>query len=85
MLAVIVGLFDMFMQFLGNVLPESPFSDIALADGVGNMLGWLNWLVPVGQMVTLMGVVLGILIVAKVAQFILSKATSISKLATGGK
>lgn len=39
-----------------KLLPESPLRDVALGDGLGTGLGWLNWLVPMRSIVALVDV-----------------------------
>lgn len=34
-------------------LPQSPFTNIALPAGVSQGLGWLNWFVPVHEIIVL--------------------------------
>jgi hypothetical protein len=40
------------LTWLVNALPESPFS--ALSNLSSNYMKWLNWLVPINQMVTIL-------------------------------
>lgn len=74
MLAFIVGVCGTFFRFLAGVLPESPFGSIVLAEQLDTALGWLNWVVPVGDMLTLMGVWLTALIAAFVIKVVIQRA-----------
>lgn len=44
--AIVLGLLALFSAFL----PASPFANLALPAAFGDALGWLNWLLPVGDM-----------------------------------
>ena len=35
------------INFLVNLLPDSPFSNINIFEGIEEYLGYLNWLIPV--------------------------------------
>lgn len=52
-------LFHAFAQKLLEVLPLSPFKDFIAQLGSLPYLGWLNWLFPVGDCLTIMLVWLG--------------------------
>lgn len=80
-----MGLFQGIAGWLTQILPESPFTNMAIPEGMQQGLGWLNWFLPLGDMLALMGVVLGLLVVARVAVFLINSGTDLSKLATGGK
>lgn len=45
------GLLDRFLDWVLGALPTSPFQAFINACGDLPYLGWLNWFVPVGQMV----------------------------------
>lgn len=84
MLGFLVDLFSGFVGLLTGVLPRSPFSDLTLGDDVHNMLGWLNWLVPIQGMLGLMGAVVALLVVVVVANFLVSNGSRFASIATGG-
>lgn len=55
MLSLITSVIGAIVSWLVAVLPVSPFSGLVL-DGVGDVglyLGWLNWLVPFGDLLAL--------------------------------
>lgn len=83
MIAAILGIFNTLADILNSVLPASPFQDLTLPNTVLTGLGWLNWVLPIGDMLTLMGVVLALLIVARVAMFVIDSGIDLTKLATG--
>lgn len=41
-----------------QLLPESPIQKIASYEGAKDIIGYLNWFIPVGMMVNTMGAVL---------------------------
>ena len=55
MLAAILGLFQGIAGWLTQILPESPFTNMAIPEGMQQGLGWLNWFLPLGDMLALMG------------------------------
>ena len=85
MLAAILGLFQGIAGWLTQILPVSPFADMSIPSGLQQGLGWLNWFLPLGDMLALMAAVLALLVVARVAVFLINSGTDLSKLATGGK
>lgn len=54
---ILSSFFDLGWKFISSVLPLSPFRQFLgeFAVIAGSKLGWLNWLVPVGPMLTVMG------------------------------
>lgn len=60
MLQAILGLFNTIFGFLGNLLPDSPFTDmVQVNDQLILGISWLNWLVPINEMLAMMVVWLG--------------------------
>lgn len=56
MLSFLVGLLHGIFDVLNSLLPSSPFASLAGSlEGASMGLGWLNWFVPVGDMLTLFG------------------------------
>lgn len=84
MLEFIVGFFEGIYHTLTGILPVSPFQGISFSDAVGTALGWLNWLVPVGDMLGIFSLWLTAAIVAAVANFIVRKATGVVGGVVGG-
>lgn len=41
-------------QFILSLFPDSPFTAITRSAGVGQVLGWLNWVMPFGEMLSIM-------------------------------
>lgn len=63
MLSVIFGFVGGILQFLNSVLPDSPFQGlIQETDAVTLGLGWLNWLLPVGDMMAIFAAYLVVLL-----------------------
>ena len=74
MLSFIVSLASGVFGWLGQVLPTSPFSGLSLSlSGFGNVLGWLNWIVPVGQMAVMYGVWLAGCAIWQVVSYVLKR------------
>ena len=54
LLQLITGMFDGIFGFVAGIFPDSPFGDLRLAtQGMATGIGWLNWLFPVGDCMTL--------------------------------
>lgn len=86
MIAFLLQLVTGLMSWLSDVLPASPFSDIVLAlDGVGQAIGWLNWLVPVTDMAALFGVWLLAAAIWQVVNFVLKRFSSTLSIFGGAK
>lgn len=85
MLGIIVDLLTGFVSMLTGVLPQSPFQDLTLGEATGVALGWLNWLVPVQQMLGIFSLWLTAAVVAGVANFIVKKTLGVVGFAQGGK
>lgn len=63
MLSVIFGFVGGILDFLNNVLPDSPFQGlIEESNAVTLGLGWLNWLLPVGDMMLIFAAYLVVLL-----------------------
>ena len=54
MVSLVVELVASVVSLLVSVLPVSPFQQLAFGDAPPAALGWLNWLVPIGDMLTLL-------------------------------
>lgn len=75
MIAVITALLSGIVSWLVSVLPASPFSSITSA-GLGDWtqyLGWLNWLLPISDCLTLFTAWLSLVLVYVVARFVVNK------------
>lgn len=86
MLSFLLDLASGLMSWLAGKLPASPFGGLSLAlSGVGNAIGWLNWVVPVSAMAQLLGVWLVAALVWQVVQFVTKRTTgSLSFLGKSG-
>ncbi len=53
MLDFMTAIIEKFLDWVLNLLPTSPFT--AFIEACGNLpyLGWLNWFIPVGQMIAI--------------------------------
>lgn len=71
MLSILLSLFGSLLSWLASVLPASPFASLSLSlSGVANALGWLNWVVPVGDMLTLFAAWLACVAVWQAVSFV---------------
>lgn len=82
MLTFLAELLGGFINLLTGVLPQSPFQNITLGEGVGTALGWLNWIVPVGDMLGIFALWLTAAVICGVVMFIVRKATGVVGVAT---
>lgn len=63
LLSVIFSFVSGILQFLNSALPDSPFQGlIQETDAVTLGLGWLNWLLPVGDMMAIFAAYLVVLL-----------------------
>lgn len=47
------SLLDKFLEWVLSLLPTSPFTEFINACSDIPYLGWLNWFIPVGQMIAI--------------------------------
>lgn len=85
MLGFLVDFFGGLVSLLTGTLPQSPFQNMSLGSAVGMAIGWLNWLVPVGDMAGVFALWLSALILAAVVAFCVKKATGVIGMVGGGK
>lgn len=84
MIAFLVNLAAGLLSWLSGVLPRSPFADMSLAlSGIADAIGWLNWVVPVGDMAVLLGVWLLAAAVWQVVSFVSSRFNGVLNLFGG--
>lgn len=58
--------------WLAEHLPHSPFADLTFSTGAfSDALGWLNWLIPFGDILTLMGVWLAAILAWRAVRFLI--------------
>lgn len=78
MIAFLLNLVTGLFGWLASVLPASPFSGLSLAlSGLADALGWLNWLVPVGDMLALFLVWLAAAAVWMVVSFVWQRVNGV--------
>lgn len=77
MLGFLVDLLGGFVSLLTGVLPQSPFQDITLGEGIDTALGYLNWIIPVGDMLGVFALWLTAAVIIGVVNFIVKKATGV--------
>lgn len=89
MLDGILSFLNGVIGFLASVLPESPFSSVLestneLSETVHMALGWLNWFVPVGDMLGIFVAYLGALLLIVAIDFFVGGFLDGVKGAIGG-
>lgn len=67
------------ITLLIQILPMSPFAQLALNEDFTTWLGWLNWIIDVGGMLSLFNAVLGCLVVAMVARWVITHLDDLIK------
>lgn len=81
MLSAIAGLLSTVFGWLGSLLPTSPLRDYAVAaDNLRLGLAWLNWLLPISEMLVMLA-----LWVAALAAFTAVKIALGVTSSVGGK
>lgn len=64
MISAIVGFITGILGFLNSILPNSPFTDLLVGtQGLATALGWLNWIVPVGDLMAIFAAYLAVLLI----------------------
>ena len=86
MLSWLASLLSGILGFFNDVLPDSPFTDVLQgSNDLQTGLAWLNWLIPVGDMLGIFLAYLAVLLVWAAVDFALSKAEgSVFSLVGGG-
>lgn len=86
MLSWISSLLSGILGFFNSVLPDSPFADVLQgSEDLQTGLAWLNWLMPIGDMLGIFLAYLAVLLVWAAVDFALSKAEgSVFSLVGGG-
>lgn len=63
-----------------NMLPNSPFQQVTVPEGLVRFLGYVNWIVPFGTMLT----TLGLWVTAMATYYLVSAIMRIFKVISGG-
>lgn len=85
MLSVLLGMFAGLVGWLSSHLPTSPFASVSLVTvsfpgtsvTVSDVLGWVNWLVPVEDMVITLGLWCSALLVVLAARVAYKPVTNL--------
>lgn len=86
MIALVLGIVKGVMGWLNDVLPNSPFDSlIAGNDAILQGIGWLNWFIPVADMLLIFAGYLAVLIAWVVIDHLLSTAGKTIFGAVAGK
>lgn len=85
MIGFLGGILGGLVRLLIGVLPLSPFQGITLGEGFDTAIGWLNWVVPVNDMLGIFTLWLAAALAAGVVSFIVRKATGVIGVASGGE
>lgn len=79
MISAILGLLTGIVGWLVSHLPESPFTNLAFGDigglTLGTMLGWVNWLIPMQDMLALFMLWLVACVAFVAARWLINKFT----------
>lgn len=76
MISAIIGFVSGIVGWLASVLPDSPFAGLFTGNqSILTGLGWLNWLLPVGDLLAIFGLFLAVLLIWAAVDFAISKAT----------
>lgn len=79
MIGLVVGLIQGVLGFLNSVLPTSPFQGMLTGlDSLQLGLGWLNWVVPVGDMALIFGLWLTALLAWAAVDWAMSSAVRLT-------
>lgn len=78
-MGAIIGLFLEFLfNFLLTVLPVSPFANMRLDGQIQTAVGWLNWIIPVGDMAAMFIAWVGAAMLVAVITFIVENIDRIT-------
>lgn len=78
LLGFLSGLLGGLLDFLTGFLPASPFADVITGMGsLGQGIGWLNWFLPVGDLLAIFGLWIAAALVWAVVDFIVRKAQGV--------
>lgn len=85
MISMIVGMITGIVGWLNGILPNSPFQDLLTGNNaILTGIGWLNWFIPVGDLLAIFGLYLAALLLWVGVDFALSSAGK-SLFGFGGK
>lgn len=75
MISAILGLVHGFLGWLAGVLPDSPFASLlAGTESIATGIGWLNWFIPVSDLLVIFGLYLAALLVWAAIDFLAKRA-----------
>lgn len=84
MLEAILSLFNSIFGILNGLLPDSPFTDLVQVNEQLLLgLGWLNWLLPLSEMLAMMVVWLGVCVVVVAVRTALDVTANIGGKVSG--
>lgn len=85
LISFISGLINGILGFLGSFLPDSPIQDwIAGTESLQTALGWLNWVVPVQELIVIFLAWIALLVAWCGVRLALGKTVGIGKSLVGG-
>lgn len=75
MVALVLELVGAVVSLVVSILPVSPFQSLGV-DGIpAQAIGWINWFLPIGNMVTLLSLWAAAILAFRVAKKLLSVAS----------
>lgn len=86
MIDIILSFLNGILGFLNGILPDSPFTDLIQGnETMLNALGWLNWLVPISDLLAIFSVYLVALLAFQTASLALDGAIVVRDATIGSK
>lgn len=84
MVDAILGFFGMIFGWISNFFPENPFIGVVeILDDMRLGIGWLNWFVPLGEMLTLMSIWLAAIAAVIAVKIAINATASIASKVVG--
>lgn len=84
MVDAILGFFGLIFGWISSFLPENPFIGVVeILDDMRLGIGWLNWFVPLGEMLSLMALWLAAIAAVLTVKIAINATTSIASKVVG--
>lgn len=85
MVSILTQLFGTILGFLDGILPGSPFAEwLAVTDDLLLGLSWLNWVMPMTDMIALMTAWIGVCFLVTTAKVFILDGGSIARMVMRG-
>ena len=84
MLSAIAGLLSTVFGWVGGLLPDSPFTQYAVAaDSLQLGLAWFNWFVPISEMLVMLGLWIAAMLAVTAVKVALRMTSSVGSKVAG--